>query len=87
MIKEILSAEPSDAGVRIVLDGILYFMASTSGEGLELWETDGTTAGTEALDVNPGQGNGSPGGLKAIDGQIFFWANHATHGFRPWVLN
>jgi ELWxxDGT repeat protein len=85
-IKDILSAQPSDAGFRAMLNGVLYFMANADGEGLELWETDGTAAGTEVIDLNPGPGYGYPGGLSVVNGQLFFWASDTQNGFRPWVL-
>jgi ELWxxDGT repeat protein len=85
-IKEILSAEPSDAGFRAMLNGLLYFMANSDDEGLELWETDGTTAGTEPIDLNPGPGYSYPGGLSVVNGQLFLWANDDENGFRPWAL-
>ena len=41
--------------------------------GVELWKTDGTTAGTVLVnDMNPGSGAATPGNLINLNGTLFF---------------
>lgn len=78
--------------------GHTYFAASTNGEGMELWITDGTQAGTRLVrDINPGAtGSFRNAFLRKPDGeliypgvtigeQVFFYPNDGVHGDEPWV--
>ena len=60
---------------------------------MELWKSDGTTAGTVLVkDINPGLTAGYPNvpassepyGLTALDGQLLFTANDGIHGDELW---
>src|SRR5262245_1269981 len=62
------SGNPGDSGQSglngTVMNGVLYFPANSPFTGIELWRTDGTTAGTFVLkDINPGAGSSEPDGL------------------------
>jgi ELWxxDGT repeat protein len=66
-------------------------LGNGSGDGDELWETDGTEAGTVMLkDINPtiavnGNGNGSaPSSLKSFGSVVLFAANNGTTGAELW---
>jgi ELWxxDGT repeat protein len=70
----------------------LYFVArdgSDPGEhGTELWETDGTPAGTHLVrDVRPGTGSSSPADLTAAGSRLFFTAADETYGRELWVTD
>jgi ELWxxDGT repeat protein len=55
--------------------GRLYFVATT-GNGTQLWATDGTAAGTIPLTTaNPGSGGVNPGSLVTMGGKLYFLAN------------
>ena len=57
-------------------NGKLYFSADDGVNGQELWVTDGTTEGTKlAIDLNPGEENGSPSELTVANGKLFFRGN------------
>ena len=68
------------------LNGRLDFTASSSGHGTELWESDGTEAGTRLVhDIAPGALSSDPEELVAAGGKLFFTADDGVHGREPWV--
>jgi ELWxxDGT repeat protein len=67
-------------------NGKMLFCATTAASGAELWESDGTHAGTKMFkDLNPGSGSGSPNSFVEMGGKIYFNAYDATHGSELWV--
>src|SRR5688500_3712984 len=59
----------------VALDDITLFIATTASEGIELWRTDGTPAGTTLVkDVNHGAANGVAGTvpMAAFNGAVYF---------------
>ena len=69
----------------------LYFFCNDGTHGNELWETDGTTAGTVLVsDVNPGSGSSFPSyGQKPVilNGELYFVASEPTYGEELWKTN
>lgn len=58
--------------------GFLYFTASTSATGWELFRTDGTQAGTTLVkDFNAGSAEGNPGNLTVVGNRLYL---NATPG-------
>ncbi len=83
----------STYGRPVVAQGKLYFAASdTQGlYGNELWESDGTDAGTHLLaDINPGPDSADPAGLILLGQRLLFVANDGLdsskggHGYELW---
>jgi ELWxxDGT repeat protein len=66
-------------------DGSVYFAASTSGAGIELWRTDGTDTGTTIVHDVP-DFNGSPGWPARMGGFTYFAATDAD-GRELWRTN
>ena len=71
------------------VNGTLFFTASefsTSGSGVELWKSDGTTAGTVLVrDIFGGVNNNSnPANLTNVNGTLFFAANDGLTGTELW---
>lgn len=65
--------------------GYLYFRATTTAHGTELWRTDGTTAGTELfLDFEPGVGGSSPETF-VLNGNLYIMATVTGLGREIWV--
>src|SRR5262249_46498569 len=72
------------------LGGLLLFAADDGTDGQELWESDGTAAGTRLVkDINMGPGDGiyftDPRDFAVADGRLFFVADDGTHGSRLWM--
>ncbi len=59
----------------VALRGLFIFPARTQSEGIELWVSDGTVAGTQLLaDLFPGEGSSIPQSLFVADSIAFFEA-------------
>ena len=70
----------------LVDDGILYFAGHTPAAGVELWQTDGTAAGTQMVsDFSPGTYSSDPLPLAVVNNQLFFYANDGIHGEELWI--
>ncbi len=63
----------------------LFFPASESSTGRELWVSDGTEAGTVLVkDIWPGSGFGRPEHLVAVDDTLYFQAETPGEGEELW---
>ena len=65
--------------------GMLFFSADDGTNGYELWQSDGTTAGTVRLEINPGSGNSYPNSLLEVNGKLLFRADDGVHGEELWA--
>ncbi|MBS1778609.1 MAG: T9SS type A sorting domain-containing protein [Bacteroidetes bacterium] len=69
-------------------NGNIYFTANDAIHGVEMWESDGTTAGTQLLrDINPGPFHSNPRGFTVFINKMWFFANDSTHGSELWTSN
>ena len=69
-------------------DNALYFTANDGVNGVELWRSDGTEAGTVLVkDINPG-GSSAPENLTSVGGffdkTLYFTANDGVSGVELW---
>ncbi|WP_083629615.1 ELWxxDGT repeat protein [Tenacibaculum agarivorans] len=65
----------------VILDGKMYIEASTSTEGVEIWETDGTSSGSKmAFETGVGFASSNPYDLIPFDSKLFFVMRDATRG-------
>jgi ELWxxDGT repeat protein len=65
--------------------GRLFFREYKATQGVELWSSDGTAAGTKLVkDINPGSANSTPLWLTNVAGKLFFEADDGTHGRELW---
>jgi ELWxxDGT repeat protein len=68
-----------------VAGGRLYFEADDGIHGREIWQTDGTTAGTTLVsDISPGLPTSNPDSLIAAGSRLFFSADDGVHGREVW---
>jgi len=64
-----------------LLNGEIYFTATDSVHGRELWSTDGTTDGTKLVaDIVPGTGSSEPRDLIVFRDTLYFVAYDASWG-------
>lgn len=69
------------------MGGRLYFVASSAESGAELWESDGTDAGTgPVVDLSPGAVSSEPYFLAALSDRLLVSANDGLHGREVWAL-
>lgn len=67
------------------VDGVWYFGGSVQPIESELWQTDGTQAGTYRVKaIRPGSYGGIGQTLFNVDGELFFFANDGAHGNELW---
>ena len=67
--------------------GRVYFGADAPGVGPELWQTDGTAAGTSlAGDTYPGARGSDPTDLVSVNGMLLFTAETLNHGRELWAV-
>jgi len=86
MVKQInpgaASANPYDL---VNVNGTLYFAADNGTQGIELWKSNGTDAGTTLVkDIAPGAEHSFPARLTDVNGTLFFvtgsalWKSNGT---------
>jgi ELWxxDGT repeat protein len=69
------------------IKGVLYFTADDGTNGVELWRSNGTEAGTVMVrDINP-DGDSYPSFLTHVNGVVYFVADDGTHGAELWKSN
>ena len=85
MVKDINTEQSSFPNTFTDVNGILFFKATVSYLGTELWKTDGTLKGTKLVkDIIPGNLSGDPKNLVNFKGTLFFTANDNIHGVELW---
>ena len=67
-------------------DKTLYFTANDGVNGIELWKSDGTEAGTVLVkDIRAGDASSLPAELTSVAGTLLFAADDGTSGVEPWT--
>ena len=70
-----------------VAAGRLWFAAYTPETGYELWQSDGTAAGTQPVaDIAPGPSSSAPEKMRVAGGRLYFTADDGVHGREWWTL-
>ncbi|MES2850916.1 MAG: hypothetical protein V4685_17830 [Bacteroidota bacterium] len=89
LVKDIVtgpvSSNGEDSYEMVSNGGYLLFVANTVADGLELWKSDGTNAGTAILkNINTGADSSSPNNFFLLGSTVLFMAKDATHGEELW---
>ena len=67
------------------LNGAVFFTANDGINGIELWKSDGTQAGTTLVkDIKDGKGSSLPSDLTIFNGSLYFKADDGTRGSELW---
>src|SRR5262249_37762852 len=78
------SSSPSDLAA---VDGLLLFTADNGVDGRELWQSDGSAAGTFMVeDIDVGPTGSSPAGFKSSCSAILFSAQESAFGRELWGI-
>ncbi|HXW10359.1 MAG TPA: hypothetical protein VD737_07075, partial [Steroidobacteraceae bacterium] len=76
---------PVNIGAILPVGNLVFFSASTPGEGQELWVTEGTEETTRFVaDLNPGADGSFPGNFVNVGGKLYFTANTGVAGTQLW---
>jgi len=79
------TSAPSDI---VDAGGTILFAADGGGHGVELWRSDGTSAGTFMVkDIRAGPAGSSPRQLTRLGGNVFFVADDGASGLELWKTN
>ncbi|CAN5163818.1 hypothetical protein BH09BAC1_BH09BAC1_30660 [soil metagenome] len=74
----------------VMFNGKVYFAGNDhagGGYNVELWETDGTTAGTKLVkEINP-TGSANFGYFQVYNGKLYFSATDGVNGIELWVTD
>jgi len=70
-----------------VIDGKLYFQATSPDAGSELYVLDPATDEATLVDVNQGPDGSYPSGFTGLDGKVYFFADDGTTGQELRVLD
>ena len=84
--KPLLYSPPSGAlSAPVCAAGAIYYVATTTTEGSELWRSDGSVGG-EALvkDIVPGAVSSNPDKLKSAGRYLYFVADDGASGLELW---
>jgi len=89
LVKDIRAGkESSSPHAMQSLGNKLYFAARDASHGDELWQSNGTAAGTKLVkDIRSGSTGSSPYSLTRIGDTMFFVANDGVHGNELWKTN
>lgn len=73
------------ASAPLVMNNMLYFLATSSATGEELWKSDGTAAGTSVVkDIRPGMHGSDIAQLTVNGNMLYFVADNGTNGQELW---
>lgn len=85
LIKDINPTGTSNVVFLTCFGSGFYFSATDGVNGIELWKSDGTEAGTVMVkDLNAGAGHGNPSNFMMFNGMHHFTATDGINGLQLW---
>ncbi|MDZ4851858.1 MAG: hypothetical protein SGI77_21425, partial [Pirellulaceae bacterium] len=88
LVKDIFSGTGSSEPSWLTeVNGVVYFSASDSVAGSELWKSDGTKSGTSRVKNISLDGGSNPSWLINFNGTLFFTVSRPTGGSELWRSN
>ncbi|NIR71235.1 MAG: T9SS type A sorting domain-containing protein [Phycisphaerae bacterium] len=86
VVKEIGSGNLSSTPMELIISNDkIFFRATDSANGIELWASDGTPNGTVLVkDINTGPNDSFPDNLEDVNGTVFFQADDGINGVELW---
>jgi ELWxxDGT repeat protein len=84
-INTVNDVDGGPSGEFVQVGSIAYFRGYSPVQGLELWKTNGTAAGTSIVrDINVGHENSIPSGITNVNGTAYFTAITKANGRELW---
>src|SRR3954470_12510726 len=78
---------PDTLGIALYNNLVYFGGADATTQDIELWVTDGTSAGTKLVaNISPG-GSSAPTDFFILNNTLYFSANDGTHGRELWKSN
>ena len=87
LVKEINPTGSSLISNMVIHDDLLFLSATDGQYGVEVWQSDGTSLGTQLVhDIQPGAFGSYPYGFTSLGDRLFFSANDSS-GNELWSIN
>ena len=71
----------------ILYKGLFYFARDDGTNGVQLWATDGSSAGTHMVKLINPTGSAYPSNFAIANNKLFFFADDGVHGSELWVTD
>lgn len=88
LVRQFGSAAWESRQTLVAANGALYFAASETSSGEELWTSDGTADGSHIVaDIAPGAQSSLPRSITAMANKLLFSANDGVNGEELWTTD
>ncbi|MDE7442597.1 MAG: hypothetical protein K2M65_00365, partial [Muribaculaceae bacterium] len=88
LAQNVVSITKDEKPLVVANNNLIYFTASTTTDGEEIWVSDGTPEGTHMIkDIVPGSEGSDPKWLTVVGDKVYFSANTPEYGAELWVTD
>ncbi|MBR8826407.1 MAG: VCBS repeat-containing protein [Gomphosphaeria aponina SAG 52.96 = DSM 107014] len=86
LVKDLRDGSKSSTPANLTnINNIIYFQANNGINGIELWKSDGSAAGTVVVkDIRDGSKSSKPANLTKLNNLLYFQANNGINGIELW---